>query len=72
MIGLSAEAEPEIYATTRMFGTVLENVVLDPDTRIIDLDDDSLTENTRGAYPLESVPNAVPRSAPGSRRTSSC
>jgi phosphoenolpyruvate carboxykinase (ATP) len=60
VIGLSAEAEPEIYATTRMFGTVLENVVLNPDTRIIDLDDDSLTENTRGAYPLESVPNAVP------------
>jgi len=65
VIGLSAEAEPEIYATTRMFGTVLENVVMDPDTRIIDLDDDSLTENTRGAYPLESVPNAVPEKRAG-------
>ena len=65
VIGLSADAEPEIYATTRMFGTVLENVVLDPDTRIIDLDDDSLTENTRGAYPLESVPNAVPEKRAG-------
>ena len=65
VIGLSAEAEPEIYATTQMFGTVLENVVFDPDTRILDLDDDSLTENTRGAYPLESVPNAVPAKRAG-------
>lgn len=58
MIRLSAEAEPEIYATTRRFGTVLENVVLNPDTRRLDLDDDSLTENTRGAYPLSFIPNA--------------
>ena len=58
VIGLSATAEPEIYATTRMFGTVLENVVMDPVTRRLDLDDASMTENTRGAYPLESVPNA--------------
>ncbi len=65
VIGLSAEAEPEIYATTQMFGTVLENVVMDDDTRILDLDDASLTENTRGAYPLESVPNAVPEKAAG-------
>jgi len=65
VIGLSAEAEPEIYATTQMFGTVLENVVMDPDTRVLDLDDDSLTENTRGAYPLESVPNAVPEKRAG-------
>jgi phosphoenolpyruvate carboxykinase (ATP) len=57
-IKLSAEAEPEIYATTRMFGTVFENVILDPETRIPDFDDDSKTENTRCAYPLEFIPNA--------------
>ncbi|TCD02272.1 phosphoenolpyruvate carboxykinase [Erythrobacteraceae bacterium CFH 75059] len=57
MIRLSAEAEPEIYATTQRFGTVLENVVVDPETREIDFDDNSKTENTRGAYPLEFIPN---------------
>ena len=56
-IRLSAEAEPEIYATTRRFGTVLENVVLDEHGRP-DLDDGSLTENTRSAYPLHFIPNA--------------
>jgi len=56
-IRLSAEAEPEIFATTRRFGTVLENVVLD-DARIPDFDDGSLTENTRCAYPLDFIPNA--------------
>ena len=60
MIKLSAEAEPQIYATTRRFGTVLENVVLDPVTRALDLDDASNTENTRGAYPLDFIDNAVP------------
>jgi phosphoenolpyruvate carboxykinase (ATP) len=58
MIRLSAEAEPEIYATTRRFGTVLENVVMDPDTRVIDLDDNSLAENSRGSYPIDFIPNA--------------
>jgi phosphoenolpyruvate carboxykinase (ATP) len=58
MIRLSAEAEPEIYATTKMFGTVLENVVMDPDTRELDFDDNSLAENSRGAYPIEFIPNA--------------
>ncbi|MDT9597738.1 phosphoenolpyruvate carboxykinase [Sphingosinicella sp. GR2756] len=58
MIRLSEEAEPEIYATTRRFGTVLENVVIDPDTRALDLDDSSLAENTRGAYPIEFIPNS--------------
>lgn len=58
MIRLSAEAEPEIYATTKRFGTVLENVVIDPDTRVIDLDDDSLAENSRGSYPIDFIPNA--------------
>ncbi|WP_338028008.1 phosphoenolpyruvate carboxykinase [Croceibacterium selenioxidans] len=57
MIRLSPEAEPEIYATTRMFGTVLENVVMDPETRELDFDDASLAENSRGAYPIEFIPN---------------
>ncbi len=56
-IRLSAEAEPEIFATTRRFGTVLENVVLD-ESRVPDFDDGSLTENTRCAYPLHFIPNA--------------
>ncbi len=58
MINLSAEAEPEIYATTQRFGTVLENVVMDPLTRRLDFDDNSLAENSRGAYPLSFIPNA--------------
>mgnify|MGYP002780156296 CR=1 FL=1 len=57
MIRLSPEAEPEIYATTKRFGTVLENVVIDPATREIDLDDNSLAENSRGSYPIEFIPN---------------
>jgi phosphoenolpyruvate carboxykinase (ATP) len=57
MIRLSPTAEPEIYATTKRFGTVLENVVIDPDTRELDLDDGSLAENTRGAYPIDFIPN---------------
>jgi phosphoenolpyruvate carboxykinase (ATP) len=57
MIRLSPEAEPEIYATTKRFGTVLENVVIDEETRILDLDDASLAENTRGAYPIDFIPN---------------
>ncbi len=57
MIRLSPDAEPEIYATTKRFGTVLENVVVDPDTRMLDLDDNSLAENTRGAYPIDFIPN---------------
>ena len=59
-IRLSAEAEPQIYATTRQFGTVLENVALDPQTRQLNLDDDRLTENTRAAYPISFISNAVP------------
>lgn len=57
MIRLSEEAEPEIYATTRRFGTVLENVVMDETTRELDFDDNSLAENTRGAYPIDYIPN---------------
>ena len=60
MIRLSEEAEPEIYATTRRFGTVLENVVMDEATRALDLDDNSLAENTRGAYPIDFIPNTSP------------
>jgi len=58
MIRLSEEAEPEIYATTRRFGTVLENVVMDPVTRELDFDDGSLAENSRGAYPIDFIPNS--------------
>jgi phosphoenolpyruvate carboxykinase (ATP) len=60
VIRLSAEHEPEIYATTHRFGTILENVVQDPTSRRIDLDDDRFTENTRAAYPLDFIPNVVP------------
>ncbi len=58
-IRLSAEAEPEIHACTYKFGTILENVIFDPSSRHIDLDDARLTENTRMSYPLEFIPNAV-------------
>ncbi len=58
VIRLSAEGEPEIYATTRRFGTVLENVAVDPATRRLDLDDQTLTENTRSSYPLNQIGNA--------------
>jgi phosphoenolpyruvate carboxykinase (ATP) len=60
VIKLSPDAEPDIYRTTRMFGTILENVVFDPETRKIDLDDAAKTENTRASYPLMSIPNIVP------------
>ncbi len=59
-IRLSAEAEPQIYSTTRRFGTVLENVVMDSATRVLDLDSDRFTENTRAAYPISFISNAVP------------
>ncbi|HEY1615454.1 MAG TPA: phosphoenolpyruvate carboxykinase [Rhizomicrobium sp.] len=58
VIKLSPEAEPEIYATTKRFATVLENVVMDPETRELDLDDGRYTENTRAAYPIDYIPNA--------------
>jgi len=62
VIRLDQKNEPEIFATTRMFGTVLENVAMDEQTRTLDLDDDSFTENTRAAYPITHLPNIV---APG-------
>ena len=64
MIRLSPEAEPQIYRTTHSFGTVLENVVVD-ERGILDLDDDSKTENTRGAYKLEQIDNALPSKQAG-------
>jgi len=56
-INLSAEAEPEIYAASRRFGTILENVVLDPETRMPDFDDGSLAENARSSYPIDYLHN---------------
>src|SRR5215813_8251953 len=65
VIKLSAEAEPDIYRTTKMFGTLLENVVYDETTRQIDLDDARKTENTRASYPLTSIENIVPEGRAG-------
>jgi phosphoenolpyruvate carboxykinase (ATP) len=59
VIRLNRDAEPQIFQTTRTFGTVLENVVFDSETRALDLDSDALTENTRSAYPLTQLENAV-------------
>ena len=59
VIRLSAEHEPQIYATTRRFRTILENVIYDPISRRIDLDDDIITENTRASYPIEFIPNLI-------------
>jgi phosphoenolpyruvate carboxykinase (ATP) len=64
VINLSAEAEPEIFRTTHTFGTILENVVMD-ERRRLDLDDDSKTENTRAAYKLEEMSNALPTKRAG-------
>ena len=65
VIGLSASAEPQIYAATHRFGTILENVPYDKVTRRIDLIDESITENTRASYPLEFIDNAVPEKRAG-------
>jgi phosphoenolpyruvate carboxykinase (ATP) len=59
VINLSAEGEPDIYRTTQMFGTILENVVLDPLRRTVKFEDQSITENTRASYPLHYIPNHV-------------
>jgi phosphoenolpyruvate carboxykinase (ATP) len=69
VIRLSAEAEPEIFATTRRWGTVLENVTIDTKSRALDLDDASRTENTRAAYPLSYIPNASPTGTAGIPKT---
>jgi phosphoenolpyruvate carboxykinase (ATP) len=65
VINLSKEAEPQIFAATHRFGSVLENVAMDGETRRIDLMDGSLTENTRAAYPLAAISNARPRGPVG-------
>jgi phosphoenolpyruvate carboxykinase (ATP) len=65
VIQLSPSAEPEIHQTTHTFGTILENVIFDPITRKIDLDDEALTENTRASYPLDYISNAVPEKMGG-------
>jgi phosphoenolpyruvate carboxykinase (ATP) len=64
VIRLSAEAEPQIFRTTRTFGTVLENVIVD-ERGVVDLEDDSKTENTRAAYKLEQIANALPAKRAG-------
>src|SRR6185503_15631934 len=65
VIRLSREGEPEIYATTEMFGTVLENVDVNPDTGAIDLNSQRITENTRASYPIHYIPNHVPEGMAG-------
>jgi phosphoenolpyruvate carboxykinase (ATP) len=67
-INLSQEKEPEIFGAIR-FGSVLENVVIDPETRIPDYDDGSLTENTRAAYPIQAIDNIVDPSVAGHPKT---
>ena len=68
VINLSAESEPDIYRTTQMFGTVLENVVLDPVTRRVRFEDQSITENTRASYPLHYIRHHVPNGRGGHPR----
>ncbi len=60
VINLSPEGEPDIFRTTQMFGTILENVVLDEDTKKVQFENQSVTENTRASYPLHYIPNYVP------------
>ena len=67
-IRLSSMYEPDIFATTKRFGTILENVDIDPVTRELDLDSERITENTRGAYPLDYIGNADPTGVAGTPR----
>jgi phosphoenolpyruvate carboxykinase (ATP) len=69
VIRLSPTGEPEIYATTRRFGTILENVAIDSETRRIDLDSDEFTENTRASYPVTHIPNCDPSGMAGHPKT---
>jgi phosphoenolpyruvate carboxykinase (ATP) len=69
VINLSAEGEPDIYRTTQMFGTILENVVLDPLKRTVRFEDQSITENTRASYPLHYIPNHVANGRGGHPKT---
>ncbi len=65
VIRLKPDTEPEIFAASQMFGTVLENVILDPASRAVDFDADRLTENTRACYPIHYIPNHRPAGAGG-------
>ncbi len=65
VIKLRPETEPEIYGATQMFGTVLENCVIDSNTRAVDYDAQSITENTRACYPIDFIPNHVPNGLGG-------
>jgi phosphoenolpyruvate carboxykinase (ATP) len=65
VIRLRPDSEPEIYAATQKFGTVLENVVLDPGTRAVNFDADTITENTRACYAIDAIPNHLPSGAGG-------
>jgi phosphoenolpyruvate carboxykinase (ATP) len=65
VIRLRPDTEPEIYAATQMFGTVLENVVLDPATRAVSFDADTITENTRACYQIDAIPNHLPSGSGG-------
>jgi len=65
VIKLSREGEPEIYATTEMFGTILENVDVHPETGAVDLNSQRITENTRASYPIHYIPNHVPEGTAG-------
>ena len=69
VIKLSQSAEPEIWAASHRFGTVLENVAYDAHTRVLDLDSEAKTENTRSAYPIDFIPNVVPGSQAGHPKT---
>jgi phosphoenolpyruvate carboxykinase (ATP) len=69
VIRLSAAGEPEIHAATQMFGTVLENVVLDLDDRSPMFDEDTITENTRASYPIDYIPNHEPGGQGGHPKT---
>jgi len=68
VIRLRPDTEPEIYRATQMFGTVLENVVLDPATRAVNFDADNITENTRACYQIDAIPNHLPSGAGGHPR----
>ncbi len=68
VIRLSPTGEPDIYRTTGMFGTMLENVIVDEESRDLDLDDGSITENTRASYPIHYIPNIVPEGQAGHPR----
>lgn len=65
VIRLSASAEPQIWEASHRFGAILENVIYDPVTRLVDLDDNAITENTRASFPLEYIPNGVPEKMGG-------